>query len=72
VRDVPEDRDAAAMIEATARFAHVLDMTIVACGVETEAQRAFLREAGCDETQGSLCGRAVAGASLQSSVVNDQ
>jgi EAL domain-containing protein (putative c-di-GMP-specific phosphodiesterase class I) len=61
VRDVPEDRDAAAIIDLSLRFAHVLDMTMVACGVETEAQLVFLRAAGCDEAQGSLCGRAVTG-----------
>jgi len=62
VRDLPDDRDAAAIIEATTRFAHVLDSTVVACGLETDAQKLFLLQAGCDEAQG---GRAMAAAEFR-------
>jgi EAL domain-containing protein (putative c-di-GMP-specific phosphodiesterase class I) len=60
VRDLPEDRDAGAIIRAATDFAHALGVTVVACGLESPAQLAALRAAGCDEGQGSLCGRAVA------------
>jgi EAL domain-containing protein (putative c-di-GMP-specific phosphodiesterase class I) len=59
VRDLPDDREAAAIIEAATAFAHALDIIVVACGLETPAQRAFLQRIGCDEAQGSLCGRVV-------------
>lgn len=61
VRDVPEDREASAVVLAAARFAQALDVGVVACGVETQAQRDFLRRAGCQAAQGAFVGRAVAG-----------
>ena len=60
VRDLPQDREAAAVVLAVTDFAHALDMTVAAVGMETAGQRDFLRRAGCDEAQGSLCGRAEA------------
>jgi EAL domain-containing protein (putative c-di-GMP-specific phosphodiesterase class I) len=60
VRDLPDDREAQAVVAAAIFFAHALDVSVVACGMETEAQRGFLRRIGCDAAQGSLCGRAVA------------
>ena len=44
------------LIEAVIHLAHALDMAVVAEGVETEAQRAFLATAGCDYVQGYLVG----------------
>lgn len=57
VRDLPDDAEAAAIVAAVIQFAHALEVTVVACGVETAAQGEFLRRNGCDEAQGSLCGR---------------
>ncbi|MFZ1738372.1 EAL domain-containing protein [Sphingorhabdus sp.] len=48
-----------AIISTVAHLAHALSMRVVAEGVETEAQRALLRAAGCDELQGYLFGRAL-------------
>jgi EAL domain-containing protein (putative c-di-GMP-specific phosphodiesterase class I) len=48
LRDVPTDHAASSMVRATIDYAHALDITVVAAGVETEAQRGFLRLAGCD------------------------
>jgi EAL domain-containing protein (putative c-di-GMP-specific phosphodiesterase class I) len=60
VRDLPVDREAAAVVLAAIDFAHAMDVAVVACGVETEEQRAFLKRAGCNQAQGGLCGRLVA------------
>lgn len=38
---------------------HTLKLRVVAEGVETEAQRAFLKAHDCDEFQGFLVSRAV-------------
>jgi EAL domain-containing protein (putative c-di-GMP-specific phosphodiesterase class I) len=40
-------------------MAHGLKLKVVAEGVETESQLAFLRGRGCDEYQGFLMSRAV-------------
>lgn len=46
-----------AIISTIAHLAHALAMRVVAEGVETDAQRALLHAAGCDELQGYLFGR---------------
>jgi diguanylate cyclase (GGDEF)-like protein/PAS domain S-box-containing protein len=54
VRDVPHDADDAAIAAAVIAMAHRLELTVVAEGVETEDQLAFLRQNQCDEMQGYL------------------
>ena len=45
------------MTSAIISLAHSFDLTVVAEGVETPAQLAWLRQAGCDYVQGYLLGR---------------
>ncbi|MES3020701.1 MAG: EAL domain-containing protein [Pseudomonadota bacterium] len=52
VRDVPQDADDAAIVTGIIALAHSLRLEVVAEGVETEAQRAFLRGQNCDLLQG--------------------
>jgi diguanylate cyclase (GGDEF)-like protein len=54
VRDVTSDPDDAAIAGAMIALAHSLQLTVVAEGVETETQLAFLRDQQCDEMQGFL------------------
>ncbi len=59
VRDVTTDPDDAAIASAIIAMAHSLELTVVAEGVETEPQLAFLRAQHCDEMQGYLVSRPV-------------
>ncbi|HWT94293.1 MAG TPA: GGDEF domain-containing protein [Solirubrobacteraceae bacterium] len=56
---VPHERQDADVVEAVLRLAEALGMTIVAEGVETEEQHAFLHARGCFAAQGWLYGRAL-------------
>ena len=54
VAGLPDDADDASIANAVITMAHSLDLSVVAEGVETPAQQAFLARAGCDEMQGFL------------------
>ena len=54
VRDIPADENDMAITSAIIALGHRLQMSIVAEGVETEQQLAFLVDEGCEEAQGYL------------------
>jgi EAL domain-containing protein (putative c-di-GMP-specific phosphodiesterase class I) len=54
VRDLTVDPDDAAIASTIIMMAHNLKLKVIAEGVETEDQLAFLRERQCDEMQGYL------------------
>lgn len=56
VQDLPADREAAAICQSIIALAHSLQLRTVGEGVETAAQREWLRAQGCDEIQGYLVG----------------
>jgi len=56
VADIATDRDAATIAAAIINMAHTLRKEVVAEGVETAEQLAFLRKAGCEKVQGYLLG----------------
>ena len=53
-----------AIVAATVRLAHALDLHVVAEGVETPEQMEFVCRAGCDQMQGYLFGRPMTAADL--------
>ncbi len=59
VSELPHDNEDSVIATAVVAMGHSLDMRVVAEGVETEAQAAFLRDLGCDEMQGHLLSRAL-------------
>ena len=61
VRDLARDPEDRSVIRAITLVAHVLDVRVVAEGVEAQAQRDILRECGCDEVQGSLVSHPLSG-----------
>lgn len=52
VRDLSTDADDAAIVQTIISMGHGLRLKVIAEGVETAEQLAFLKERGCDEIQG--------------------
>jgi EAL domain-containing protein (putative c-di-GMP-specific phosphodiesterase class I) len=60
VADLGQDSASHLIVNAVVQLAHGLGMTVVAEGVETEAQRKVLAELGCDVVPGFLYAPALA------------
>ncbi|MGZ8289873.1 MAG: EAL domain-containing protein [Telluria sp.] len=65
VRDVLIDPNDASIARSIVALGQALGLAIIAEGVETESQRAFLAELGCDCCQGYLFGRPMEVAMLE-------
>lgn len=59
VSGLPGDRRDAGIVHAIVNLGRALGIAVIAEGVESEAQRAFLRQVGCDQLQGFLCAGAL-------------
>jgi diguanylate cyclase (GGDEF)-like protein/PAS domain S-box-containing protein len=57
VRKIPENKQDAAIVRSIIVMSHNLGLEVVAEGVETPEQAAFLQEEGCDQVQGFLFSR---------------
>ncbi|MBN1140217.1 MAG: EAL domain-containing protein [Deltaproteobacteria bacterium] len=56
VTDIPANYHQSTIVRMTLSLARILNLKVVAEGVETEEQLRFLKEQGCDEIQGYLLG----------------
>ncbi|CRM89371.1 Bacteriophytochrome cph2 [Pseudomonas sp. 22 E 5] len=65
IREVTSNPQDAAITRTIIELAHSLNLRVVAEGVETQAQLAFLRDAGCDQIQGYLFSRPLPVATLE-------
>jgi EAL domain-containing protein (putative c-di-GMP-specific phosphodiesterase class I) len=65
VSDVPGDADAEAMVKTIVQLARNLGVQPLAEGIETEEQRAFFLEHGCELGQGFHFSRPVRSAELE-------
>ncbi|MBX3456488.1 EAL domain-containing protein, partial [Ferrovibrio sp.] len=59
ITDLPHNEKDVALVRAMVGMASGLELPVVAEGVETEAQREFLRAAGCSELQGYLISKPI-------------
>jgi EAL domain-containing protein (putative c-di-GMP-specific phosphodiesterase class I) len=65
VHDLTSDRDTATITGAIIAMARSLNKVVIAEGVETREQAAFLRDAGCSQLQGFLFGASMPAAEFQ-------
>ena len=61
VRDIPHDRNDMEIAATIIAMAHTLKLRVVAEGVETPEQLAFLKERDCDAWQGYLYSKPLPG-----------
>lgn len=66
IRDLPRDRDDQAIAKAIIALGKTLELEVLAEGVETEEQKAFLIENGCDSMQGFLFAKPMSAEALES------
>ncbi|SDM12535.1 PAS domain S-box-containing protein/diguanylate cyclase (GGDEF) domain-containing protein [Modicisalibacter muralis] len=70
IRALPDDRADAAIVAAVLAMAHGLNLEVIAEGVETPAQRDFLRQHGCPLAQGYLFARPAPARDIEARYLN--
>ncbi|NHZ64799.1 EAL domain-containing protein [Massilia sp. CCM 8694] len=72
IREVTSNPDDAAIVQAIVGMAHSLKLEVIAEGVETAAQLAFLKRHRCDQVQGYFFSRPLALPALESLLLKDR
>ena len=70
VKRILDDQGAAAIVQFVVQLASKLDKTVVAEGVETQAQARLLQKFGCEAVQGYYFGRPIAAAEFRNKFVH--
>ncbi|WP_263833109.1 putative bifunctional diguanylate cyclase/phosphodiesterase [Sulfurospirillum oryzae] len=65
IKDLPYDKDDQAISKAIIALGKTLELEVLAEGVETEEQKAFLIENGCDSMQGYLFAKPMSAEALE-------
>jgi EAL domain-containing protein (putative c-di-GMP-specific phosphodiesterase class I) len=71
IQNVTTDKNNAAITRSIIALAHNLGLSVIAEGVETEDQRRFLADEGCDSFQGYLYHEPVAAQTIKSFLCDD-
>jgi diguanylate cyclase (GGDEF)-like protein/PAS domain S-box-containing protein len=69
VRDIATDPNDAIIVQTIIVMTHTLGLSVIAEGVETEAQLQFLQRHGCPQFQGYLFGKPVPLAEFEQSII---
>ncbi|MBI5918256.1 MAG: EAL domain-containing protein [Nitrosomonadales bacterium] len=72
VRDIATDTSDAAIVKTIISMSHLLELEVIAEGVETGEQFEFLRSNGCHIFQGHLCGEPVLPATFETQLKQHQ
>jgi diguanylate cyclase (GGDEF)-like protein len=71
VKGIPDDADNTAIVASFIPMTHSLGLTVVADGVESNAQLDFLKDRGCDEYQGDLLSNPVPASEFLTKVIGE-
>jgi diguanylate cyclase (GGDEF)-like protein/PAS domain S-box-containing protein len=71
IRDIPGDHDDEVITQAIIGMARSLKLTVIAEGVETDAQMSFLKDHGCDQIQGYWYSRPASPEEIASKLISD-
>jgi len=72
VRDIDEEEDSETIVSLIISMAHTLNLKVVAEGVETKKQLAFLKEQKCDLLQGYLFSKPVPPEQFEKLLIEDK
>lgn len=71
-RGIPEDKDDMAIVKAIISLADSLNIETIAEGVETQEQKEFMYENGCNEIQGYYYGKPLDGEAMREFILSFQ
>ncbi len=71
VRELPGDEEDAVITKTIIALAHSLNLKVIAEGVETQAQKEFLLESGCEDIQGYFYSKPISRDEMEAFLIQD-